>query len=77
MRRALFLLAAVLTVCFWRRRHGHAKRTPLGGYRCEDCRRPFADLAEAGQMDEGAYVSPVRRGAVREPGWSAVERRVR
>ena len=62
MRRSFLILAAVGTWCFWRRRHGHVKRQPLGGYRCADCRRAFADLAEADQMDGDAYVGPLSVG---------------
>jgi len=52
-------LAAPL-VCAARQRHV-PERHPLGGGRCARCHEPLSDLAEAGLMDGGAYVSRPER----------------
>lgn len=44
--------------CLWRGWHNPA-RHPLGGFRCVDCRRVGADLAQMGFED--AYVPALRR----------------
>lgn len=65
MRRALFALACVATfgaAYYFRCLHRDAKRHPLGGVRCPTCGCAFSDLGEAGLMDGGAYVPPLRRG---------------
>ena len=75
MKRGLFLLSgvagfalALLTFRPWRPcSEGHdLERSPIGGFRCKRCGKPFADFGEAGQMDDGYIDRRTTYG--REPG---------
>jgi hypothetical protein len=67
VKRFLAFLGLVAIYCAWRRRHD-PRRQPLGGFRCMDCWRAFANLEEAGYRD-GGHVDPRRiQGPRTRPG---------
>lgn len=51
MKRLLIAVGLAGLVC-WATRH-ITERKPVGGLRCTTCKRPFADMEEAGQIDDG------------------------
>lgn len=71
LRRALFAAACVLTLgvaYLFRCQHPRTVRHPLGGRRCADCHRAFADLEDAGQLPAGVQTSHLRRVFSRQNG---------
>ena len=72
----MFALACILTgglAYYFRCLHHNTGRHIMGAFRCPDCNRTFADLAEAGLLDGGGYVGPYHTG-IRD---GSVERAVR
>jgi hypothetical protein len=58
VKRHLVLGGFVLALClFGLRRHFVTRAGPMGGYRCQKCRRVFGSLSEVDGMGAG-YVSP-------------------
>ena len=61
MTRSRWLTLVGLVLCgigWYKHRPRRAGR--MGGFRCEHCQRPFADLDEAGETGNG-YARPVRK----------------